>query len=193
MTNILYIKYICKSFSFNFNVLYFRSIVKVQLSNLSFFMKRLFLCVALLISTNIFAQDYTKLAEVNFKTAEDCREAESKVLECANYLLNTSVKPNELNRISAFQYLFKWMEGTADYTFSIESEVVNLTKGSTDYMTIYFAAMVQTVLQNKDEEFDDQTLHTKAVDKLVAYCNDSSNGLKPNRAIKKLIKRKNKS
>lgn len=156
-------------------------------------MKQLILIFTLCVSSTLFSQDYVKLAETNFKTAEECKEAEPKVLECANYLLNTSANANELNRLSAFQYLFKWMEGTADYTFSIDADVVDLTKGDTSYMAIYFAAMVQTVLQNKGEKLSDEALHETAVNKLVSYCEDDTNGLKPNRAIKKILKKRKKS
>lgn len=82
------------------------------------------------------------------------------------------------------------MEGTADYKFSIDSEVMDLTKGNTDYMTIYFAAMVQTVLQNNNKKISDEALHETAVNKLADYCSDNSKGLKPNRAIKKVIKKR---
>ncbi|WP_369994328.1 hypothetical protein [Winogradskyella sp.] len=156
-------------------------------------MKQLLLLFTLCLSTTLFSQDYIKLAETNFETAEECKEAEPKVLECANYLLNTSAKANELNRLSAFQYIFKWMEGTADYTFSIDADVVDLTKGDTNYMSVYFAAMVQTVLQNQGDKLSDEAMHQAAVDKLVSYCEDSANGLKPNRAIKKIIKKRKKS
>lgn len=156
-------------------------------------MKQFILILTLSLSTIAFSQDYVKLAETTFKTAEECKTAEPQVLECANYLLNTSVKSNELNRLSAFQYVFKWMEATADYTFSIDADVVNLTKGSTDYMTIYFAAMVQTVLQNQGDKMENDALHEASVDKLVSYCEDSTKGLKPNKSIKKIIKKRKKS
>lgn len=155
-------------------------------------MKQLLIIIAFVSSSMVFSQDYTKLSETTFKNAEECKEAEPKVLECANYILNTSVKPNELNRLNAFQYLFKWMEGTADYTFSIDADVVDLTKGSTDYMTIYFAAMVQSVLLNEGEKLSDKDLHDIAVNKLVEYCQDATKGLKPNKAIKKIIKKRKK-
>ncbi|WP_439151514.1 hypothetical protein [Winogradskyella sp.] len=155
-------------------------------------MKQLISIFAIAFTLNSFSQDYTKLAEVTFESAEECKEAEPQVLECANYLLNTTVKSDELNRLSAFQYIFKWMEGTADYTFSIDSEVLDLTKGNTDFMTIYFAAMVQTVLQNNGETMSDEALHETAVNKLADYCSDNSKGLKPNRAIKKVINKRKK-
>ena len=156
-------------------------------------MKKLILLFTICLSSNLFAQDYIKLAQTEFKTAEECKEAEPKVLECANYILNTSATANELNRLSAFQYMFKWMEGTADYTFSIDAEVVDLTKGDTNYMSVYFAGMVQTVLQNQGDPLDDKQMHEAGLNKLVDYCADSSKGLKPNRPIKKLIKKRKKS
>ena len=60
-------------------------------------------------------------------------------------------------------------------------------------MSVYFAAMVQTVLQNQGDKLSDEAMHQAAVDKLVSYCEDSANGLKPNRAIKKIIKKRKKS
>ena len=74
-------------------------------------MKQLISIFVIAFTLNSFSQDYTKLAEVTFESAAECKEAEPQVLECANYLLNTTVKSDKLNRLSAFQYILNgWKE-----------------------------------------------------------------------------------
>ncbi len=148
----------------------------------------------LLITFNLFtalimAQDYSSLPATQFNGDGDFKEAEEQVLECAEYLLVHPRTENEPNRLSAFRYLFLWMQGTADHTFSIGQREMDLTKGKTPYLTIYLAAAVKTVLESPEKLTDDQ-VYQAASALLAAYCSKPGNHLKPNRAIKKIVRDK---
>ena len=74
------------------------------------FMRKVILCLVLVFSSlNLFAQDYTSLDVGSLQKMEDYVKAEPKVLECANFLLQTPHEKNNLNRLSATQYILKWM------------------------------------------------------------------------------------
>ena len=151
-------------------------------------MKKVFLCLVLLVSSlNLFAQDYTSLDAGSLQKMEDYVKAEPKVLECSNFLLNTPHEANNLNRLSAMQYVLKWMEGT-DYTFSIDSKAAELTDGNNDLFGLYVTTMPKVVLENKGAKLSDEEIHNRVVDLLIAYCKNDKNNMKPTKKLKKMMK-----
>lgn len=151
-------------------------------------MRKVILCLVLVFSSlNLFAQDYTSLDVGSLQKMEDYIKAEPKVLECANFLLQTPHEKNNLNRLSATQYILKWMEGT-DYTFNIDSKAVELTDGNNDLFGLYMTSMPKVVLENKDAELAADEVHNKVVELLVAYCKNEKNNMKPTKKLKKLMK-----
>lgn len=94
---------------------------------------KLFSLSILLISINIFAQDYSKLSEINLTKVSDYRDNEPKVEECANYILGQSIESNELNKPYCIKFIMKWMEGTPDYSFSLGTDFTDFCKNNTDF------------------------------------------------------------
>lgn len=155
-------------------------------------MKTTIFIIALnLLTIGAFSQDFSNLNDINFNNSEDYKNAEPKVLECSNYLLNNPIDKDELNRLNSFQYLFKWMEGTSDYTFSIGEQAMELTKGKADLLTMYFVSMTKAVLDNSKLELSDDQIQEKATEYLIEYCSNPENNLKPSKKMKKIIKKRN--
>ena len=151
-------------------------------------MKKVILCLVFVCSSlNLMAQDFTSLSVNSFKKAEDYVKAEPKVLECSTFLLNTPYEANNLNRLSATQYILKWMEGT-EYTFSIDTNAVELTEGNTDLLGLYMTSMTKVVLENKGADLSTDEIHNRVVDLLIAYCKNEKNNMKPTKKLKKLMK-----
>jgi len=138
-------------------------------------------------SLNLMAQDFTTLDINSLNKPEDYIKAEATVLECSNFLLNTAHEENNLNRLTAMQYILKWMEGT-DYTFSIDSKVVELTDGNNDLLGLYMTTLSKVVLENKGANLSNDEIHNRVVDLLIAYCKNESNNMKPTKKLKKLMK-----
>ncbi len=154
-------------------------------------MKKIILFIAVqLVTITVFSQDYSILDKDNLKTPEDFQNAESTVLECSNYLLSNPIDKEVQNRLDAFQYLFQWMEGTPDYTFTISEEAVDLMKGDPEMLTLYFASLSKTVLDAKNPEISNEQIQEQATEHLINYCSNPENNLKPTKPIKKLIKSK---
>jgi hypothetical protein len=120
----------------------------------------------------------------------DFKSAEPEVLAAANYLFANPADLDKDKRLAATQFIMKWMEGTPDFTFAIDAEAMTLTEGSADLLGLYLAGMTKTVLEHSGEPLFDEELTKKAEQLLVSYVADEKNNIKPNKAIKKLLKQK---
>ena len=153
-------------------------------------MKNIILIFTIALSFNLsHGQNFKELASYEFKTLENYKTERDKVLTCANYLFENPANKNELNRLTAIQYIMKWMEGTPDYTFEIGKEAMDLTKGNNDLLGLYLAAMSKVVLDEKGgEKLSNEQIYNQAEEILVNYCSDPDNKIKPSKKIKKIIK-----
>ena len=156
-------------------------------------MKKFILSLSLaLFVLNVFGQDYSKLANATFPNAESYKTSEKQVLECANYIINNPYNSKDLNRLNAFLYIMNWMEGTPDYMFDIDAKAVKWMKNKLELNAVYFAAMTKVALENSGPKFSADEITNKAIDILVTYCSKPENNIKPTRAIKKILKKRNR-
>lgn len=154
--------------------------------------KIVFLSVFLFVASLGNAQDFDKISKTQLKTLEDYKKAEPEVLKAADFLFRTPSKPETQNRAIAFQFILLWMEGTDAYTFSIGEPAMTVTKGNQDLLGMYFAGLTKTALESPNKKLSDNELHDKTTELLAKYCAEKSNKLKPNRALKKVIKKLNR-
>lgn len=150
-------------------------------------MKKTLIILALFMSTTIFAQDFSTLGKYELKSDESYVKAESKVLECANYLFLYPVKENELNRLNALQFIMRWMEGCS-HTFNIDAKVTDLVGENQDLFSLYLAGMSKVVIESGTTKLSDAEVFDKTIALLGTYCKNDSNGLKPTKGLKKLMK-----
>lgn len=154
-------------------------------------MKKYIVIIALIFfSSNIFAQDFSKLKKIKLEELIDYSKNESLVLQCANYILNTPYSTNdngELNRLNAVSFIIRWMEGTDKYTFDITTE---LTKGKMELMVVQFAAMAKVAIEETNQKLSSSEILHKANELLIAYCANPKNNIKATKAIKKAIKKR---
>jgi hypothetical protein len=152
-------------------------------------MKRIiFIALVTLSCTMSFGQNFGELAKTEFKSKESYKPAESQVLICANYLFGNPANQAELNRLSAIKYIFKWMEGTPDYTFDIGANAMKLTDGNSDLLGLYMAAMSKVVLENTNQKLSSDEIYSQSEKIVVKYCSIADNKVKPSKKIKQLIK-----
>ncbi|MES2829497.1 MAG: hypothetical protein V4687_15155 [Bacteroidota bacterium] len=147
--------------------------------------------ISLLICLSIFtlslkAQDTTQFRLVKLKKTADYALAEPKIKNISEYLLNTPIKKDEMNRLDATQFLLKWMEGTPDHTYSFHSRISQITKDNIDLMGVYLAAMVKFSLEYKDESADLKVLQLNTLKTLLTYVANPENGVKSNTELKKM-------
>ena len=150
----------------------------------------LFTVILSSVSTN--AQDFLGLDPEGLKTEKDFKNAEERVLECANYLLSNPIDKDILTRKAIFPFLFKWMDGTPEHTFSLEAEIVELTGNDNRLITIYFASVAKVSLENSTVQYTDEEIQDQATQYLINYCSNPENHLKATKKMKKIGK-KNKT
>jgi len=150
--------------------------------------KIIFIALIALTSTMSFGQNFSELANAEFKTKESFKSAESQVLTCDNYLFSTPANQAELNRLNAMKYIMKWMEGTPDYTFDLGEKAMVLTNGETNLLSLYMAAMSKAVLDNTGGKLSSDEMYNQSEKILVNYCAVADNKIKPSKKIKQLIK-----
>lgn len=151
-------------------------------------MKKLLITATLLfVSQYFYAQDFDKIASIKFTKIEDYKNAEPDVLKCAEFLFRTPTKPDTDNRILAKAFIINWMSGTS-YTFRIDEDASDLTKGDHNLLAMYLAAMTKIALSKPNEDISDKRMFEEASILLAHYCADKKNKLKPSRKLKKIIK-----
>jgi hypothetical protein len=136
------------------------------------------------------AQDYSTLKDVELKDKADFGKAEDKILECSKYILTTPMDDDNTNRTNALQFMFRWMDGTPDYTFMLDETVGKLAQTSDALMGVYMACMCRYVLENKEKAKDDKEVKYNSVLMLIDYSQDPNNQVEISGELKNLIQAK---
>lgn len=150
-------------------------------------MKKILITLTLLMCTTLFAQDFSSLETYELKTSESYVNAEPKILECANYLFSHPAKENEVNRVQATQFVLRWMEG-CKHTFTIDTRMTDLVSDNKNLFGLYLAGMCKVVIESGATKLSDTEVHDTTAALLIAYCKNESNGVKPTKGLKKLMK-----
>jgi hypothetical protein len=152
-------------------------------------MKTLILGLLLgVLSPVAFAQSLPDFGAIKLEKKEDFNPAaDNAALQAANYLLSTPLDKNSIDRLSAAQYVLKWMSGTPDYTFAIDERATKFTKKDTDLLGLYLAAMTKSVLEDKASAKDQNKIMLNALKSVAAYAKDKANKVKLNSELKKII------
>jgi len=93
--------------------------------------------------------DFLKFSEIALNSKADYASAESKALECANYLISTPFDKLNVNREYSKSFLARWMTGTPDFTFNIDELACKLVKQNVSLLSIYLAYTVKYVIGEK--------------------------------------------
>jgi len=138
------------------------------------------------------AQNFSKLESIPLKDSVDCKNAEPKVLECANYLLSTPCVEDR-NSLLAIQFIFEWMSNTKDYTFSIDKLFLSVSKAdkSKNLMHRFLASMAKTAITENPESCKDEEFIVKYLTVFAGYCENPKYKVPKSSFIKKLVKAKN--
>jgi len=116
--------------------------------------------------------------------------ADSAVLQTANFLLSTPIDQNIPVRLKAGQFVMRWMEGTPDYTFSLEQNAIKYLSGNVDLMLLYMTSMAKYALETKAN--DVKVITINGVKTLLTYVNSPVSDVKIDKMLKKLSDANNK-
>lgn len=156
-------------------------------------MKNLLFGFCFLFSFNLttIAQDFEKIAGIEFIQKGDFKTYEAEVLQCANYVLQQPNDKNNVNRLLSLQTVIKWMSGTPDYSFAIDESIGGIMKKNDDVLGVYMAAMTKFVLENPGQAKDQSAVKLNAFIYLLDYCSNPANKIKQTKELEKAIEAKN--
>ncbi len=135
-----------------------------------------------------FAQTLPDFDGIPLEKKEDFNAtADNAALQAANFLLNTPLEKNNLDRLKSMQYVIKWMSGTPDFSFTLDAQATKFAKKNDDLLGLYMAAMTKFVLENKADSKDQNKIKLNAIKLIIAYAKEEKNKVKINGELKKLI------
>jgi len=138
-------------------------------------MKRLLLICLLIFAGGAFAQTLPAFRQVKLEKIKDYKAAEPVVVQTADYVLATPIDQNIEAKKAAAQFLMKWMDGTADYTFTLDENSTKSFLQNAGLVEVYLASMSKFAIENKPKL--SKTITINAIKNLLAYINNPANNV----------------
>lgn len=155
-------------------------------------MKKLLFILFLGATFSLQAQNFSEIKKTKMTTLEEYQAQNDNVLECARYILDRSISEISITKKGiCTKFIFEWMTGI-DITFNLDETMSKLTKGDTDRMVVYLAAMAVAALEDPDNKPSAEEITERAKELFLDYAEDEDNNLKLNRYIKKQLKARKK-
>ncbi len=142
-------------------------------------------------STTGFSRNFSKLKSIELIERKDYARAESKVLDCCKYILKTPLDEKNKNRNEAIRFLFRWMEGTPDYTFQIDENAAILNQANQALIGVYMAGMTKYVLENRGKSISIEKIKHSTIKTVIGYCQNPGNKVEMNAVLNKWIQENN--
>ncbi len=134
------------------------------------------------------AQDFNRLADLEPKTAEECKAAEPDVLSVATYVLTRPVVAMSDEYRTSMRLIIAWMSNTPAYKFSIDATIAKLAKDNEELFGLYMASMTKTVLENPAIASDAESWKLASYKTLLDFCAQPANNIKMTKHLSKAIK-----
>jgi len=148
-------------------------------------MKRILLiCVFAFVVCNVFAQSLPQFDQVKLQKTKDYKLAEPTVVQTADFIIATPIDKNTDTKTIAAQFLMKWMDGTPDFTFTLDENSTRYFLQNNELMMVYVASMAKYAIQNHAR--NTKTITINAIKSLLAYINDPANNVKKTDELKEL-------
>ena len=92
------------------------------------------------------------------------------VLNCVEYLTSNSLDITNINRGHAETFLLRWMNGTPDYSFSMNQTVCKIMESNISLLSIYIAFFAKYVIENKNKLKNENEICNDVISSLLDYC-----------------------
>jgi len=123
---------------------------------------------AMMAFSQLSAQDLSELKGKLLKDSVEYAEMQPKVLECYEFLLNSSVK-NDENNLIAFDFLVEWLNNNPYYNFQTNKKLFKVISGDAPLTARYLATLSKVAIDN-NFSITEEELQYQAIDKFVRYC-----------------------
>jgi len=144
----------------------------------------LLVCVLAFIVCNTFAQNLPQFDQIKLQKSKDYKLAEPTVVQTADFIISTPIDKNKDTKTIAAQFLMKWMDGTPDFTFTLDENSTRYFLQNDQLMMVYVASMAKYAIQNKQR--NSRLITINAIKNLLAYINDPANNVKKTDDLKEL-------
>ncbi len=155
-------------------------------------MKHLILLLFIVVNTYAGAQSLPSFDLIKLEKPADYKAADPFVLQTANYLLSVPYMKENKDRISALQFMSKWMNGTNDYSFAFGETERKMFSDNNDLFGVYMASLAKFTLENKVAAKDSKVAKLNALTMMLNYCEQKSNNIKYSKQLKKMSEAKAK-
>ena len=137
------------------------------------------------------SQDFSDLASIPLDNAANCKKAEPKVMECAQYLLSNPAAEDFAN-VNAMKFIMSWMEKTPDFTFELGGNLLKAIDSDASLIARYLASQAKTAI-NKGSIKNKEEFEIEYATLFLEYCEQPKNNVKLTSKLKKFIKAKNEN
>lgn len=157
-------------------------------------MKRCLLCLMTFIlcisSFTLSAQDFNVPEAAVLKTADDYKTYEKDVIDGINWITNTPLDEQKDKRKEVNAFLMRWMTGTPTVSIEVSSYLVEISEKNPELLILFLSGWTKFAIENPDnsDAFQGNLAGMKMV--LEVYEKNKKSGIKKDRALEKLLKRK---
>lgn len=137
-------------------------------------------------STYAGAQSLPSFDLIKLEKPADYKAADPFVLQTANYLLSVPYLKESKDRLSALQFMSKWMNGTNDYSFAFGETERKMFSYNNELFGIYMASLAKYTLENKVAAKESKVAKLNALTMMLNYCEQKENNIKYSKQLKKL-------
>ncbi|WP_321518185.1 hypothetical protein [uncultured Bacteroides sp.] len=116
--------------------------------------------------------DFSQFSRIQFNCSVDYSNAENMVLNCVEYLTSKSLDITNINSGHAETFLLRWMNGTPDYSFSMNQTVCKIMESNISLLSIYIAFLAKYMIENKNKLKNENEICNEVTSSLLEYCKD---------------------
>ncbi len=148
--------------------------------------KLVFTLLAVVIFQFGFSQNIPPVEGVRLEAPQDYRNADSAVVQVSKYFLKIPIDQDNNTRLTAGVFLVRWIAGTPEFDFDLNSNVFKYIKKDVDLLTVYYSCVASFAIHHPAVN-DANTITLNAAKLLVAYINNPANHVVLTRQLKNLV------
>jgi hypothetical protein len=135
-------------------------------------MEKPFVIIAFLFTSIVLhGQQFPDYDTITLRTKQEfTAEVDKTALGAANYLLATPIEGDSVQRLKAAKFLYRWMNGSPVYSFTLTEPAGKISKANNKMMTIYLAGMAKYSLEHPSAKDDKKKVKLNAAKTVLAYC-----------------------
>lgn len=140
----------------------------------------------LLITKNLYSQDFEVPKNYNFKVAADYAPYEKKIIEATKWLKETAFNDKAELRKEVSAFVVTWINGSPTVNVEINPIIMDFNKKNEGMLVLFMASCATYVLENNYSK-DMRAKHRAALRDMISVYK-SGKGIRKDKKMDKLIK-----